>query len=425
MKILLANYRYFVSGGPERYMFNIKSALEQRGHEIIPFSIHYSKNEPTPYSRYFVPPLAGPDALMFRDHKWTARSFLKTLERTFYSREVERAISRLVADTRPDVAFVIHYLKKLSPALLVGMKKHDLPIAVMICDYLMMCPQPHFLRDGKACMLCARGNLWPSIRCRCVHGSLGASLIHYLSWRYHAHRHFFDLIDRFVLTNDFMLEQMTLAGWPREKMTVIPTLVAPGFLEIGSSVCKASPPYVLYVGHMEPHKGTDVLIRAYGRLAAAGKTALPRLVLVGDAESEFGKRCRALAQELKLNSLLEFCGPKSADELKDLYHGALFTVFPSTCFENLPNVVIESLASGTAVIGSGHGSIGPLIRHGETGLLFKPGDDESLAEAILKGLESGWAERAGAAAHTEAARLYAPDRHMELLLKTLTGLAQT
>ena len=44
MRILLVNYRYFVSGGPEKYMFNIKKILEEAGHEVIPFSIHSNKN---------------------------------------------------------------------------------------------------------------------------------------------------------------------------------------------------------------------------------------------------------------------------------------------------------------------------------------------------------------------------------------------
>lgn len=33
MKIVLVNYRYFFSGGPERYMFNIKQLLEEEGHD--------------------------------------------------------------------------------------------------------------------------------------------------------------------------------------------------------------------------------------------------------------------------------------------------------------------------------------------------------------------------------------------------------
>ena len=49
MKICLVNYRYFVSSGPERYMFAVKTLLEARGHEVIPFSIRYRQNDPSPW----------------------------------------------------------------------------------------------------------------------------------------------------------------------------------------------------------------------------------------------------------------------------------------------------------------------------------------------------------------------------------------
>ena len=44
MKIILVNYRYFISGGPERYYFNIKEILEKNGHEVIPFSVKSSSS---------------------------------------------------------------------------------------------------------------------------------------------------------------------------------------------------------------------------------------------------------------------------------------------------------------------------------------------------------------------------------------------
>ena len=50
MKILIVHYRYFISGGPERYLFNLKEALEARGHEVIPFSIKNSQNVKSHYS---------------------------------------------------------------------------------------------------------------------------------------------------------------------------------------------------------------------------------------------------------------------------------------------------------------------------------------------------------------------------------------
>ena len=39
MKIILVNYRYFISGGPERYYFNIKEILERNGHVVIHFGV--------------------------------------------------------------------------------------------------------------------------------------------------------------------------------------------------------------------------------------------------------------------------------------------------------------------------------------------------------------------------------------------------
>ena len=72
MKICLVNYRYFVSSGPERYMFAVKWLLEERGHEVIPFSVRYRQNDPSPWERYFAPPIAGDDEVVFRQHSWSA-----------------------------------------------------------------------------------------------------------------------------------------------------------------------------------------------------------------------------------------------------------------------------------------------------------------------------------------------------------------
>ena len=73
MRILLVNYRYFISGGPEKYMFNIKKMLEDNGHEVIPFSIHSHKNVETEYSKYFVEPIGSRDATYFEECKKTPK----------------------------------------------------------------------------------------------------------------------------------------------------------------------------------------------------------------------------------------------------------------------------------------------------------------------------------------------------------------
>ena len=94
MRILLVNYRYFISGGPERYMFNIKHVLEKNGHEVIPFSNLSSKNVETPYSHYFVEPIGSSEAVYYEEYKKTPKVLWKMLSRSIYSFEVEKAIRK-------------------------------------------------------------------------------------------------------------------------------------------------------------------------------------------------------------------------------------------------------------------------------------------------------------------------------------------
>lgn len=107
MRILIVNYRYFISGGPEKYMFNIKKMLEDNGHEVIPFSIHSNKNVETEYSKYFVEPIGGRDTTYFDEVKKTPKSIWQLLTRSIYSREVEKALKKEINDVKPDLVYII------------------------------------------------------------------------------------------------------------------------------------------------------------------------------------------------------------------------------------------------------------------------------------------------------------------------------
>lgn len=106
MRILLVNYRYFISGGPEKYMFNIKKMLEDNGHEVIPFSIHSNKNVETEYSKYFVEPIGSRDATYFEECKKTPKVIWQMLTRSIYSTEVEKAIKKEIKDVKPDLVYM-------------------------------------------------------------------------------------------------------------------------------------------------------------------------------------------------------------------------------------------------------------------------------------------------------------------------------
>src|SRR5258708_16893475 len=176
MKVLIANHRYFVSSGPERYMFNIIDRLERAGHQVMPFSVRYAQNAETPYAKYFVPSLGNADQVYFDEHRSSLAALPRTLGRLFYSAEVERAVARMAEDTQPDVAYVLYYLRKLSPAILVGLKKRKIPIVARLSDYGMFCAEHHCLRDNHPCTLCLDGSVLHSVRHKCVKDSRLLSL---------------------------------------------------------------------------------------------------------------------------------------------------------------------------------------------------------------------------------------------------------
>ena len=424
MRILLANYRYFLSGGPERYMFNVSDALIRSGHDVVPFSIQYARNVLTPYSNHFATPIGTADEVYFRQQRQSIGTAIKTLERLFYSPEVEKKVLALAREVRPDVAYVLHYLRKLSPSLLVGLKQAKLPILVRLSDYQMSCPQAHFLRDSKPCSLCAAGNVLPSIRYRCVQGSLSASVANAFATWFHRAKGYFDLIDCFVVTNGFMADILRQGGVSSERVSLIPTFVQPRVPT--ELLIKQKRDQVAYVGRLEHIKGVHVLIEAAGILKVRFPEVGWSFRIAGEGSPDYVAMLQRRMLDLDLSGRVEFCGPLDTNDVFDLLATSRIQVVPSLWFENLPNSLLEGYASCTPAIASALGSLTATVEHGRTGMLFAPGDASSLAEALAE----CWANRGrldemGRNARLLADTVYSEQGHLEKLTALFSSLVRS
>jgi len=170
---------------------------------------------------------------------------------------------------------------------------------------------------------------------------------------------------------------------------------------------------LLFAGRLSPEKGVHVLLDAFGIVLkrfpdaclqiAGGIGSTPPKFLVAISDD---KRVQDLARFYKLHHAkadsyyrqlltrlpanemqkVSFLGRVPYTRIQDIYHNASIYIHPSF-WEAFTLPILEAMASGLPVIASAVGGTPEIIKHGETGLLFQPGDSKSLAEAIIRLLE--------------------------------------
>ena len=157
---------------------------------------------------------------------------------------------------------------------------------------------------------------------------------------------------------------------------------------------------VLGVGRFVHKKGFEYLIDAVAQLAP--RRPRLRLVLAGGGDLERELRARIASHGLESRAVLP--GVLTQDEVGLALAASDAVVVPSVRdasgnVDGLPNVVMESLASGTPLVASPAGGIGAIVRDRQTGLLVPERDVDAIAGALSQLLDSPeLGQRLGAAA---------------------------
>ncbi|MEA2273786.1 MAG: hypothetical protein QOI98_2494 [Solirubrobacteraceae bacterium] len=164
------------------------------------------------------------------------------------------------------------------------------------------------------------------------------------------------------------------------------------------------------LGRISSWKGQEVLVEALARepLRSTGAIAL----VAGAPWPGQEHRLAALLElvhRLGLGERVRFLGFR--DDVENVYGAADAIVVPSTAPDPLPNAALEAAAAGCCVVASNHGGLPEIVHHGETGLLFAPGDADALGRALAElAADSGRVERLGAAAAADVRERFAPGR---------------
>lgn len=203
--------------------------------------------------------------------------------------------------------------------------------------------------------------------------------------------HVFRRADHVTTICEGLRRDIVARGIPAERVTVIPNAVDLKKFPLGgepdpelSAQLGLTGKVVLgFIGSYYAYEGLRLLLQALPRILSGDPQV--RLLLVGGGREEAG--LKALAAELGITEQVVFVGRVPHDQVQRYYDQVKIFVYPRHKMR-LTDIVtplkpLEAMARGRLVVASDVGGHQELIRHGDTGQLFKADDPEALAATVL------------------------------------------
>ena len=190
---------------------------------------------------------------------------------------------------------------------------------------------------------------------------------------------------------DGLRRELRARGVPADRITVIPNAVDcaafhgahDGDPWLAHKLGLHGHLVIGFIGSFYAYEGLALLLRAMPRMLAA-QPAL-RLLLAGGGPQEAA--LAALADELGIAGQVVFAGRVPHAQVARYYQLVDICVYPRLAMRLTELVTplkpLEAMAQGRLVVASDVGGHRELIAHGATGMLFRAGDAEALAQTVL------------------------------------------
>ena len=288
---------------------------------------------------------------------------------TVWNQKVVRRLSESIRRTRPWIVHFHNTFPLISPACYRAARKYGVAVVQTLHNFRMLCPNGLLFRDQKPCELCIEAHSpWPGIYHRCYRHSASASAaVAAMITVHRVMRTWLDQVDLYIAPSDFTRMKFIEGGLSEDRI-----VVKPHFLEFDPGIGQGRGSYALYAGRLSDEKGLRTVVEAWKRLPAS-----MALRIAGD-----GPLAEWLAAECRQVPHIQWLGRQSREQVLHQMKDAMLLVYPSECYETGALAITEAYATGLPVVASNHGTMASVVRHGETGLHFRPGDADHLAEKV-------------------------------------------
>lgn len=151
--------------------------------------------------------------------------------------------------------------------------------------------------------------------------------------------------------------------------------------ELGLSPEKKKKNQIIFLGRLAQNKGVDFLVKAMPKVLKA----LPNTQLLICGEGEEKQHLVRLIKKFGIDKSVTFYGTLTLEKLVELYYTSTVFVMPSISrLEAFGIVQLEAMSCSTPVVCSDIPGPNAVMDVGKSGLLAKPRDPDSLADALIK-----------------------------------------
>ena len=187
----------------------------------------------------------------------------------------------------------------------------------------------------------------------------------------------------FIYSTEFLKQSAIKAGKPVNDAAVIYWgITSESYPYVRS---KKQPRRLLFAGQVVKDKGVHTAIEALHVLHTQFSMKDTTLTIAGGSvfaaqEASF----RQLVATYHLESFVHFTGMLSREDLKKVYQDHDILIFPSVWEEPFGITILEAMASGLAVVGTGTGGSGEIMKDGINALLFPKEDAPACAGQLAR-----------------------------------------
>jgi glycosyltransferase involved in cell wall biosynthesis len=162
----------------------------------------------------------------------------------------------------------------------------------------------------------------------------------------------------------------------------VATTIVPNIIDLDRFFPAPSLPaqsHLVVARNLEDIYDIPTALRAFATVLAAYPTASMTVAGSGPKLEEL----QGLARELGIANRVRFSGRLDNERMAELYRDASCVLNPSTA-DNMPNSLLEAMASGVPVVTTDVGGIPYLVEDGTSALLVPPRDPSAMAAAVLR-----------------------------------------